>query len=122
MLVGIIKPRIEETLEMVREAMNTAGVTRVAGHRLVLTGGASQLNGLRELAGRYFDAHVRIGTPRGLTGLPKNYDNPSFATAAGLLTYVYRAPREAPRPSGAAAGLSGFLGAIGLGRQAKVAG
>ncbi len=123
MLVGIIQPRIEETLELVRDAIAAGGATRIAGHRIVLTGGASQLTGLRELAGRIFDAHVRIGTPRGLTGLPDGASGPSFTTAAGLLTYNYRAPMEAPQPSRASAGLGGLLrsllGFFGLGRGPK---
>lgn len=121
MLVGIVKPRIEETFEFIRDALRKSGVERVAGHRLVLTGGACQLNGLREFAGRFFDAHVRTGRPLGLSGLPEAAAGPAFATAGGLLTYVYRAPYEAPRPAGARTALSGLLGVIGLGRRAKVA-
>jgi len=114
MLVGIIKPRIEETFEFVRQALIESGVERVAGHRIVLTGGASQLNGLREYAGRFFDAHVRIGRPRGLSGLPEAAANPAFATAGGLLTYDFRAPQEAVIP--AEGGVAAILGLIGLGR------
>jgi cell division protein FtsA len=114
MLVGIIKPRIEETFEFVREALLESGVERVAGHRIVLTGGASQLNGLRDYAGRFFDAHVRIGRPRGIAGLPEAASSPAFATAAGLLTYDFRAPDE--DRGVAAGGLAGLLDLIGWGR------
>ncbi len=117
MLVGIVQPRIEETFEFVRDALSQSGATRVAGHRLVLTGGACQLNGLRELAGRFFDAHVRIGRPVGLTGLPDAVSGPAFATVGGLLTYIYRAPHEAPRRSNA--GVSGLLGFLGLSRGSR---
>jgi len=113
-LVGIVKPRIEETFEFIREELANSGVERVAGHRIVLTGGASQLNGLREYAGRYFDAHVRIGRPRGLKGLPEAATGPAFSTAGGLLAYGFRAPEE---DMGAAPGrLATFMGLFGLGR------
>ncbi len=45
MLVGIIRPRIEEIFEMVRSRLHDAGFDKVAGRRLVLTGGACQLPG-----------------------------------------------------------------------------
>ncbi len=109
MLVGIIRPRIEETLELVRDALKDAGVQRVAGHRIVLTGGACQLSGLREFATRIFDGHVRIGRPLGILGLPEAASGPAFATAAGLLTFADRAPSEAPSPASSKSGLLGLF-------------
>ncbi len=47
-LVRIIKPRIEEILELVRDRLKDAGYAAQAGRRVVLTGGASQLAGLPE--------------------------------------------------------------------------
>lgn len=52
MVVSIIRPRIEETFEMVRERLESSGLTRAAGNRVVLTGGACQLSGVREMAAR----------------------------------------------------------------------
>lgn len=51
MLVTIIRPRIEEILEMVRSRLQDAGFDKVAGRRLVLTGGAGELPGTVDLAG-----------------------------------------------------------------------
>ena len=51
LLVGIIAPRIEETFELVRNRLEASGFDKVAGRRVVLTGGACQLHGTRELAG-----------------------------------------------------------------------
>ncbi|NVN13354.1 cell division protein FtsA, partial [Nguyenibacter vanlangensis] len=45
-VVSIIRPRIEETLEMVRDRLESAGVGRAADGRVVLTGGASLLDGV----------------------------------------------------------------------------
>jgi len=47
-VVGIIIPRLEETFEMVRERLE--GFGSISGTRVVLTGGASQLQGVREMA------------------------------------------------------------------------
>ena len=49
-LVRIIRPRVEEILELVRDRLKNAGHAALVGRRLVLTGGASQLTGLPELA------------------------------------------------------------------------
>ena len=40
LLVGIIAPRIEETFELVRNRLEASGFDKVAGRRVVLTGGA----------------------------------------------------------------------------------
>ncbi|GIR54574.1 MAG: hypothetical protein CM15mP62_20450 [Rhodospirillaceae bacterium] len=48
-VIQIIQPRVEETLELVRESISNSGFEGIAGHRIVLTGGASQLPGMREI-------------------------------------------------------------------------
>ena len=45
MLTGIIRPRLEEIFELLRDKIEASGVAHLAGRRAVLTGGASQLNG-----------------------------------------------------------------------------
>jgi len=91
-LTGIIQPRLEETLEMVRDKLEASGFAQVAGRRVVLTGGASQLNGARELAARILDKQVRIGAPIKVTGLADATGGPAFATCAGLLNYSQVSP------------------------------
>jgi cell division protein FtsA len=54
----------------------------------VLTGGACQLGGVRELAGRILNKQVRLGRPVALRGLPDSASGPAFATAAGLLFWA----------------------------------
>jgi cell division protein FtsA len=86
-VVSIIRPRIEETLELVRDRLDAAALGRDAGARVVLTGGASQLVGVRELAARIFDRPVRIGRPQPVLGLPDSALGPDFATTIGLLAW-----------------------------------
>lgn len=88
MLVGIIRPRLEETFEMVRSRLESAGFDKVAGRRAVLTGGASQLPGVRELAGMVLDKQVRLGRPRPVEGLAEAASGPAFATCVGLLNFA----------------------------------
>lgn len=93
-LVGIIRPRIEETFEMIRGRLVAAGFDKVAGRRIVLTGGASQLPGAREMAASILDKQVRLGRPRPIAGLAESVSGPAFATSAGLLHFAFNNPAE----------------------------
>ncbi len=98
-LIQIIQPRLEEIFEMVRARLAKSGMSEMAGRRAVLTGGTSQLPGIRDMAGRILDKQVRLGRPlriarpyqgaRGgsptLTGLAEATSGPAFSTTAGLL-------------------------------------
>ncbi len=88
MVIGIIKPRLEETFEMVKERLDGSGLGRSGGSRVVLTGGASQLNGVREMATRILGRTVRLGRPPMLRGLPDSASGPGFAAAVGLLAWA----------------------------------
>ena len=83
----IIRPRIEETLELIRERLNRSGFAGAVGKRIVLTGGASQLTGVSEVARRILTRNVRLGRPMGVRGLPVATKGPAFSTAVGLLIY-----------------------------------
>ncbi|MGB8817095.1 MAG: cell division protein FtsA [Rhizobiaceae bacterium] len=87
MMTRIIKARVEETLELVRDRINQSGFGAIVGKRVVLTGGASQLQGLPEAARRILGRSVRIGRPLGVAGLPEAAKGPAFAASAGLLIY-----------------------------------
>ena len=87
-LSGIIAPRIEETMELVRQRLEKSGVSSLAGQRVVLTGGGAQMPGLRELAAQILDKQVRIGRPLRISGLAEATGGPGFATCAGLLMFA----------------------------------
>jgi len=87
-LIGIISPRLEETFEMVRNRLEASGFDKLAGRQVVLTGGASQLPGTRELAGMILDKQVRIGRPMRVAGLAEATGGPAFATTVGLLHFA----------------------------------
>lgn len=94
MLVGVIRPRIEELFEMIRGKIEMSGANMYAGKRVVLTGGASQLLGVREMAGNILGKQVRLGRPRQLPGLAEAVSGPAFATALGMLEYMVKKPME----------------------------
>jgi cell division protein FtsA len=115
-LVRIVKPRVEETLELIRDRLYASDYARETGKRVVLTGGACQLTGLADLAGRILGRHVRIGRPLGVRGLPDQSRGPAFAASAGLLVYPQRAGEEhfeAARTSFRATGTHGYFSRMG---------
>jgi cell division protein FtsA len=110
----IIRPRIEETFELVRDRLERSGFAGAVGKRVVLTGGASQLTGTGEIARRVLGRNVRLGRPMGIAGLPEAAKGPAFSTLVGLLIYPQAAHLEnfAGRGSGMAQRLTGTGGAF----------
>ncbi len=99
LLVRIVAPRLEETFELVRHRIEASGCDKIAGRHVVLTGGACQLHGARELAGLILDKQVRIGRPTRIKGLAEATHGPAFSTAAGLLHFALSERAESPRPT-----------------------
>jgi cell division protein FtsA len=95
LLVNVIRSRLEEVFEMLRARLEDAGLSKMAGRRVVLTGGASQVPGAPELASMILDKQVRIGRPRPHPGLADAASGPAFAVPAGLLTHALNTPATA---------------------------
>ena len=95
-LGGIIRPRIEEIFELVNERLKGAGFDQVAGRGLVLTGGASQLPGVREVADAILDKQSRFGRPLAMDGMAEAVSGPTFAVCMGLLQYGFSHPADGP--------------------------
>ena len=96
LLTGVIQPRLEETFELLRERLEGSGFSKLAGRRVVLTGGASQLQGVRDLAAQVLDKQVRLGRPSPIPGLAEAASGPAFAAAAGMLLHAMRAENGSP--------------------------
>ena len=97
-LTRVVVPRVEEILELVRDRLAASGFAGRVGKRIVLTGGASQLTGLTEVARRVLGRQVRLGRPLGVAGLPEAAKGPAFAAAVGLLIYPQVAQVEQFEP------------------------
>ncbi|HBH00162.1 MAG: cell division protein FtsA [Rhodobacteraceae bacterium] len=87
-LIGVIRPRVEEILEEVRDRLDAAGFDHLPSQRIVLTGGMSQLPGLDALASRILGQQVRLGRPLRVQGLPQAAIGPGFAAAVGLSLFA----------------------------------
>ena len=115
-LVSIIKPRVEEILEMVRDRLAACPIAADRRGHVVLTGGASQLDGVPELAARLIGRPVRLGRPLGIAGAPDAAKGPAFAVAAGLLVYPQAAHLEhfeARRKRQLMTGTGGYFARVG---------
>jgi cell division protein FtsA len=98
MLTRIIQPRLEEILGEAQARLRASGFDVAAGRRAVLTGGACQLAGTRELAQRVLNKQVRLGRPKTFSGLPAASAGPDYATALGLLMARATMPPETLNP------------------------
>ncbi|MBR6356461.1 MAG: cell division protein FtsA [Alphaproteobacteria bacterium] len=88
-LNSIIAPRVEEMFELISNKLDAHGLHNRPNHRVVLTGGCSQLVGIREVAKMILDKQVRLGGPRNIQGVPdKLSNNPIFSTALGMLLFA----------------------------------
>lgn len=88
LLTGIVRPRLEETFELVRDFLDSSGTAGASARRIVLTGGASQLQGVGELASEILEKQVRLARPLPVQGLAEAVAGPNCATCAGLLIYA----------------------------------
>ena len=98
MLTRIIQARLEEIFNEVQKRLRATGYDVAAGRRAVLTGGACQLAGTRELAARILNKQVRIGRPQSFPGLAASAAGPDYATAIGLLMAGATMPPEILNP------------------------
>jgi cell division protein FtsA len=115
-MIGIIKPRVEEILEMTRDRLADSPLSADQRGRVVLTGGACQLTGFAELATRILGRQVRLGKPIGIAGLPDAAKSPAFAGAAGMLIYpqlAYLEHFEPRRTRRAMTGTDGYFARVG---------
>lgn len=85
---NVIYARVEETLMIIAQSLEKSGLKEQMGAGIVLTGGFTNMDGLRELASAIFDnLPVRIAKPMEVDGLFDQLRNPAYAGAIGLLRY-----------------------------------
>ncbi len=87
-LIGIMRPRVEEILEEVKERLDVAGFDHMPSQQIVLTGGASQIPGLDGLASKILGGQVRLGRPLRVHGLPQAATGPAFSSSVGLSLFA----------------------------------
>ena len=101
-LAHIIEARVEEIFEYVLQEIKRSGYDGLLPAGMVLTGGASQLAGIRPVASRVLGLPVRIAKPENLIGLVDQIQSPAYATSVGLLQWamLMNTPIGSRKPSG----------------------
>jgi cell division protein FtsA len=93
LLSHIIHQRMDEIFDLVQREIAGAGFAKKLSGGVVVSGGASQMAGIVELASDVFGTGVRRGVPgeqtEGLiTGLSDSVEAPRFSTVVGLALYA----------------------------------
>ncbi|AXH09970.1 cell division protein FtsA [Malaciobacter halophilus] len=84
----IIHARVEEILVLVKNKLKQSGIQENIGAGIVITGGMSQLSGIKELATKVFEnTPIKISNPINIKNGYMNFDDPTMSTIVGLLFY-----------------------------------
>ncbi|HAB45457.1 cell division protein FtsA [Pseudomonadales bacterium] len=102
-LAEVVEPRYEELFTLIQAELRRSGFEDLIPAGIVLTGGASKMEGVVELAEEIFHMPVSIGKPKNVSGLADIVRNPIYATAVGLLQYGAAQGDRAGRPAAAEA-------------------
>jgi len=86
-LQRILWLRTEETLELVRQEVEAAGLLDYLRAGVYLCGGCARLPHITELAEQVFGLPAFLGRTQGVSGLKSALDQPEFATAIGLVLF-----------------------------------
>ena len=89
-LAEVVGARYEELFTLVQAELRRSGLEDLVAAGIVLTGGASSVSGVTMLAESVFRMPVRLGVPQHVVGMSEVMDDPSYATAVGLLLYGYQ--------------------------------
>jgi cell division protein FtsA len=87
----ILEPRARELFELLRDNLRHAGMLEICVAGIVLTGGASRLPGLLDIADSVLRRRVRLSWPAPLAKMPSTLSEPEFATVLGMAFYGHRA-------------------------------
>ena len=85
---NVIFARVEETLMILAQFIENSGLKEQIGAGIVLTGGFSKMDGIRDLAIATFGSMpVRLAKPIEMNGLFDSLRDPEYSSAIGLIMY-----------------------------------
>lgn len=80
----VVKARLEEIFGEVRKKLKTAKYDQRLPEGVILVGGGAKMRDIDLFAKKVLEASVKIGAPKGLSGVAEAIEKPEFATAVGL--------------------------------------
>jgi cell division protein FtsA len=90
-LAQVVEARYRELFSLIQAELRHSGYEDRVAAGLVMTGGASRMEGAEELAEEIFHMPVRLATPSYVSGLSDVVNNAIHATGVGLLLYGNKA-------------------------------
>jgi len=84
-LAHIINARVTEMFELILKEAKRSGYDSLLKAGLILTGGSSQLPGIKTVAADVLKMPVRVAQPENVTGMSETLKNPAYSTSVGLL-------------------------------------
>ncbi|MEJ0021540.1 MAG: cell division protein FtsA [Candidatus Doudnabacteria bacterium] len=87
-IAEITEARLEETFDLINKELKKINRDGQLPAGIVLTGGGAKLPGVVELAKKQLRLPVIIGSPGSVTTVIDRVDDPSFATAVGLVLWA----------------------------------
>ena len=103
-LAEVVEPRYDELFGLIQAELRRSGFEELIAAGVVLTGGASQMDGVIELAEEIFHMPVSLGKPKAVAGLKDIVRKPIYATGVGLMLYGKEQRRSAEVVTQAATG------------------
>ena len=87
-IAEIIEARSEEIFDLINKELKKIGKDGQLPAGAILTGGGAKLPGIVELAKKHLRLPVSIGMPSSVTTVIDRVDDPSYATAVGLVSWA----------------------------------
>jgi cell division protein FtsA len=87
-IVAVVRHRLDLLFGEVALRLPQLGFAGPQARQVVLTGGGAEIKSIADFAQGVLGKNVRLGRPRGLTGLPDAQSGCAFATLAGLALFA----------------------------------
>jgi cell division protein FtsA len=87
-LSHITEARVEEIFQLVTQEIKRSGYDGLLPAGMILTGGTSNLPGIKQLASEVAGLPVRLAQPENLIGLVDQLHSPAYSTSIGLLNWA----------------------------------
>lgn len=107
----IIEARVEELLDYVDKELKKIQRSRKLPGGVVIVGGTANIPGIAEFAKEHLELAARVGKLQPLAGLMDTVQDPSYASAVGLmlLDMLLGAPAPATKEQGSHANMTGII-------------
>jgi len=86
-VTGIIYPRLEEIYSLIADEIKDSGFAEGIPSGLIITGGGARTVGILEVGKEVVGLPIRLGSPKGVTGLVDEILSPEFSATVGLILY-----------------------------------